>query len=1014
MKKIIIWILIALPICASALSKEQSVFKKYFNKPVVAKESNLAPGAKTRITKVCPSYFFVQEQTLLLQLVRVELAGTIGSNLVVRAIRHGGLSYDNKVSSGEGIIKIPDLREKAGLELKLLDNGKEIQSLKYDWAPAKQWKVYITSVSHLDLGYTNTTEKVFEKRNQITEMALDFMKKTDNWQEDAKYRWTMEGAWELKYFLEKHPERLPELQKRAQEGRLEVCAKLVHEHTETEGYEELFRDVYYSKLEAEPLLGASVLSIMHNDVDGITWGEVSALSSSGIKYFSFNPNSFYRGGNILHATKFPQAFYWQGPGPGELLTWRSKDAYTELPSGLLSSYLFEGYSKLFPALIELLSRYEQDGYVYDAIHLTRSGADKTGANDNALPRFELCETIKEWNEHFAYPRLISATPKMFFSYLENNFAEQIPKARGDMPDWWADGVITEAKWTAMSRDLHHLLYQTEALASIVSILEPSHQYPHKEINDAYYNNILFDEHTWGYMLNTAPQHKQIFNIKSSWLKNAHSQTFELQKSSFVELAKKIGGPEPGIIVFNPLSWKASYWNFDPEIMITGNIDISNDEYIAIDPETNREVIGVFISETNSGFSHLYFPANNIPALGYKKFKLVSSSQNAKSKTFLKAGNGALENHRFKLTFDNQKGLTSIYDKKLGRELIDTKAKYNFGYFIYRKQDFADITDVRKTGKPVISGMEGKKTFYMLSGKMALAMLSSNIPGKGSIVESYILYDEQDYIDMIFYYDDYKNKPGESRYFVFPFNVPEFEIWVETPYGKMKPYYEQLPGFAKFWAVSHNVELRSKSQGFTIIWSTKEAPMIEMGEITKKAGYYNQMIWPLWYRAGIYPWNPDKPIIYSEIMNNFQNTNFSPSQEGSMTFHYRITAIDNKDLDKAHRAGWELSVPAIAVLSQGGSGELPPVGSFAQVSPDNVMITAFKKAEDGDGYILRIYEVSGKPAQAHLEFPLFKLTDAWLTDGVEREKEKLAIKDNGISLELAGFEVKNVKAKLIPK
>ena len=658
MKKILILMAMALPICASALSKEEAIFKKYFTQPVAAKQSSVSPGAKTRIKLVCPTFFFEKEEAgLLLQLARVEISGATGGNMLVRAIRLGGLSYDNPVNGNEAIIKVPDLRQKAELELKLIENGKEIQALKFDWAPARQWKVYISSVSHLDIGYTNITENVMKKRNEITAMALDFIKQTDSWPEDAKYRWTMEGSWELKHFLEEHPDRLAELKKRAQEGRLEVCAKLVHEHTETEGYEELFRDVYYGKLEVEPMLGSSVVTMMLNDVDGVTWGEVSALASSGVKYFSMNPNSFYRGGNILHYTKFPQAFYWQGPGPGEILTWRSKDAYTEAP------YLFKGYDKTLEGMTERLEGYEQNNYGYDAIHITRSGADKSGANDNSWPRFETCQVIKEWDAQFAYPRLISATPVMFFNYLEKNYEPGIPKAKADMPDWWADGVITEAKWTAMSRDLHHLLYQTEALASIASIFDTSYQYPRREINDAYYNNIMFDEHTWGYMLNTAPQHKQIFDIKSGWLEHAFTQTGDLQESTLAGLAKRIGGSGNTIIVFNPLSWQRNdLVNFPWQ---------KSDCISIIDRQTNEALL-FQIKQSEQGNKQVYFVAKNLPPVGYKSYEIADGC--VKSGQYEKVPNGGMSgaSGNYFIKIDPQKYTYSMVDIKNNRELLAGK------------------------------------------------------------------------------------------------------------------------------------------------------------------------------------------------------------------------------------------------------------------------------------------------------------------------------------------------------
>ncbi len=970
MKRFLILAAWLMPLCAFALGKEEAMLKQYFTRPV-APVSQSAPKSGPKIRAVYPTFFFVKEDARLLQLVRVELSGNAGSRLIIRAVRPGGWSYDNPINGAEAVIKVLDLREKAGLELKLLEGGKEIQSLNFDWTPAKQWKVYLSFVSHLDLGYTNTTENVFKKRNDITEMALSDMDQSDNWPDDAKFRWTMEGAWELKYFLEQHPDRLDQIRKRAQEGRLEVCAKLVHEHTETEGYEELFRDVYYSQIVVGPLLGVESKTFMLNDVDGITQGEVSALASSGVKYFSFNPNSFYRGGNILHATKMPQAFYWQGPDQGELLTWRSKDAYTEAP------YLYSGYDQTLEGMTGLLKGYEQNNYGYDAIHITRSGADKSGANDNSWPRIDACEVIKEWDSHFAYPRLISSTPTKFFQYLEANFQDQIPKVKGDLPDWWADGVITEAKWTAISRGLHHLLYQTEAVAGIASLLDPSYQYPKKEISDAYYNNILFDEHTWGYLLNTAPQHQEIFGIKSGWLSKSGEEADKLLKDAFSVLARQIAGPEPTVIVFNPLPWPAAYYAAEK--------GSSTMKMEGLSP-------GVY---------------SDIPAFGYKSFKIPAPGNEPTPEANLQAGNGILENQRYQLTFDGKKGVTSIYDKKLRRELVDQNAKYHLGEFISRKQDLADLTDIRTSLKIISSSNE--KNNHAASATFTISAPIKQGAEK-TITQTFTIYDGSDYIDLENRIP-YDNHSRESLYLAFPFNIPDFEIWVETPYGKMRPYYDQLPDYAKFYAVSHSIELKSKSDNFSIVWSTKEAPMVELGEITKKAGFTSQMFWPFFYRAGIYPWNPNQPTVYSELMNNFQNTNFSPSQKGEMTFHYRIIALDSKDADQAHRSGWELSTPAMAVVSEGGSGELPPMGSFATVSPDNVMITEFKMAEDGDGYIVRLYEASGKPATARLEFPLFKLSGAWLADGVERVQSPMEIKNGIVTIDLAPFEVKTIRVKL---
>jgi len=988
MKKI--WLLLAaiiIPLGALATENFDSVLKKNFTAPSVPVSQSRGKLGGARISSVYPTFFFVEGEGRLFQLVRVELLGT-GRSLLVRAERPGGLVYDNPVGlKSDAIIKVPDLRENAELNLTLLDSGKELQSLKFSWQPARLWKVYVSFVSHLDLGYTNTTENVLKKRTEITERALEFMAQTDAWPDDARFRWTMEGAWELKHFLEQRPEKLEEVKRRGQQGRLEVTAKLVHMHSETAGYEELFRELYYAKRQVEPLLGVKSLTIMHNDVDGCTWGEVSVLASSGIKYFSFNPNSFYRGGNVLHATKFPQAFFWQGPDGGQLLTWRSKDAYTEAP------YLFKGYDKTLAGLTKLLASYEQNNYAYDAIHLTRSGADPNGANDNSWPRLDGCETIREWDQHFAYPRLISSTPTPFFAYLEKNFAGQIPSAKGDMPDWWADGVITEARWEAMSRELHHQLFALETFASLASVIDPGYEYPQKEINDAYFNNIMFDEHTWGYFLTSAPQHQKIFQEKAQWLQTAYPFAAEQTGTALLHLAEQIAAKEPAIIVFNPLPWPASFYVGSDKI---GECSCS-DAHKIIDAETGREIPACLSQEAGDCY---YFPALDIPSFGYKSFIIAPNTPGPKPESGLKAGSGLLENQRFRLTFDAQKGLTNILDKKLHRELLNGSG----AQFIFRKQDrLLNVVDLRKSGK--LNSLQFASGPGFVEARLAL-----RDPGhpRAELIQLVRIYQDLDYIDFINRYKNYENKSCEARYFAFPFNVPNFEIWVETPYGKMRPYYDQLPDFAKFYTVSHYIELKSKSENFSIIWSTKEAPMVELGAITKPASWSSQMFWPLFYRAGKYPWKPGQPYIFSEIMNNYQNTNFSPWQKGEAVWHYRIQTLENSDSGLAHRSGWELSLPAIAWQHTSGSGALPKSASFITVKPDNVMLTGLKQAEDNDGLVLRVHEAEGKPATATIEFPLFKLREAWLTDGVEREQEKLKTDGKKITIDLKGLELKTIK------
>jgi alpha-mannosidase len=69
-----------------------------------------------------------------------------------------------------------------------------------------------------------------------------------------------------------------------------------------------------------------------------------------------------------------------------------------------------------------------------------------------------------------------------------------------------------------------------------------------------------------------------------------------------------------------------------------------------------------------------------------------------------------------------------------------------------------------------------------------------------------------------------------------------------------------------------------------------------------------------------------------------------------------------------RHGWEYNYPLQAVVTTAHLGALPASHSFISVSPDNVVLTAVKKAEDANGLIFRVYEWAGKAATVDFHVP----------------------------------------------
>src|SRR5512143_3830267 len=86
------------------------------------------------------------------------------------------------------------------------------------------------------------------------------------------------------------------------------------------------------------------------------------------------------------------------------------------------------------------------------------------------------------------------------------------------------------------------------------------------------------------------------------------------------------------------------------------------------------------------------------------------------------------------------------------------------------------------------------------------------------------------------------------------------------------------------------------------------------------------------------------------------------------------------------------------------------GSFLTIEPTHAQVTAFKEAEDGDGFILRLRETAGKPGTARVASPVFPLLAATLTNGVEDGATPVAVSANRVELPLKPYGFTTVRLK----
>jgi alpha-mannosidase len=109
-----------------------------------------------------------------------------------------------------------------------------------------------------------------------------------------------------------------------------------------------------------------------------------------------------------------------------------------------------------------------------------------------------------------------------------------------------------------------------------------------------------------------------------------------------------------------------------------------------------------------------------------------------------------------------------------------------------------------------------------------------------------------------------------------------------------------------------------------------------------------------------------------------------------------------------RHGWEYDYPLQAVVTTAHPGSLPAEHSFASVTPENVVLTAVKKAEDANGLIFRVYEWAGKESTVEFHVPP-GATGATVTNLMEQpEGNPLTVAGDVVKAPIHPYEILTVR------
>ena len=470
-----------------------------------------------------------------------------------------------------------------------------------------------------------------------------------------------------------------------------------------------------------------------------------------------------------------------------------------------------------------------------------------------------------------------------------------------------------------------------------------------------------------------------------------------------------------IVVFNSLAFERTDVVRVPRFTVEGLPDLIDEEtgrkvpYQIVELDSPQAPIPYAANRYGRGqfgrreLFDMVFIAEDVPSLGYKTYRLSPKDKAASFSSSVVVGDRSLENRFFRVTLDPQAGtVESIYDKELSRELVERDAPHKLNQFIAKwvktgKQESPNKARIRKGQSGPVYGS------LVVSGQGA---------GCPQLTQEIILYDKVKRID-------FANRilkdstPLLEIYFAFPFKMDNPDFRFEGSNSVIKPLRDQLPGSnSNYYALQHWADVSDRNIGITL--SPIESHLLEFGGL-----------WPCYVSQahhGVTP--PDfgrefvkaseltKGYMYSFVINTNFCTNFETVQQADMLFRYSITTHKGGWKEARPRDfGWAIGNPLIAVGVNGKrEGMLDKKMSFCRVDKPNVLLLTLKRAEDGDGIIIRLIETQGKATTASVTLPHIAVAEAVVTNLVEENKGRAAFTEHEIQVNLKAFGITTIRIK----
>lgn len=820
-------------------------------------------------------------------------------------------------------------------------------------------KAYIVSNAHFD------TQWNWDVQTSISQYVANTVNQNlflmDNY---PNYIFNFEGGIKYSWMKEYYPAQFERVKEYVKKGRWHISGS-TWDATDANipSPESFIRNVLYGQQFYKKELGVKSTDIFLPDCFGFGWQLPTLASHCGIIGFSTQKLNWRQ-----------NPFYGNSKIPFELGLWEGMDGGRIMIVPQAYNYVTKWKDEDLSNNQELINLATKSPYKL-TYHYYGTG-DIGGS-----PTIESVRSVEKGVKGNGPVKIISATSdQLFKDYLPFDKHPELPVFSGELlMDVHGTGCYTSQAAMKLYNRKNELLGDAAERAAVIADWSGGLTYPQTTLNESWKRFIWHQFHDD--LTGTSIPRAYEFSWNDELL--SQKQFAQVLTASTGTVAKGLDTNTKGIpvVIYNSLSQPVK-----DVVEVSVKMDKAAKQ-VSVFNEKGVEVPAQFISYNNGEAK--FMVAAQVPAISFVVYDVRVGKSNAKSA--LKVTNNTIENSIYKVTLDKNGDISSIIDKRNGKELVKSGKSIRLALF-EENESFSwpawEILKETVDKKPV-----------SITGNVKIS-IAENGPIRGAICvertyneskfKQYIRLTEgaqDDRIDFVSEVDwQTTNALLKAE---FPLSIDNEKATYDLGIGQIqrgnntKTAYEV---YAQYWA---DLAEKDQSYGVSILNNCK------------------------------YGWDkPDNNTLRLTLLHTPKTQrgySYQSKQDfGHHTFTYSLLGHKNSYSDA--KTVWKaeiLNQPLKAFTTTKHKGEWNKSFTFGSTNTDQVILKTLKKAEDSDSYVVRFYETTGKKA-SNVEMSFASdILEAHELNGIEEVKEKAAFVGEKLKFDMTPYAIKTFSVKLKP-